>query len=124
VQGTYHFILLSLVDASYLPMIPYFSCELFKTFSWGGCLGNANNFATSEECMATCDRQGKFVAALTADAAKTPARFRAPSRFRATPVVEDTSTKPEVDASNKENELLEAGTYLHISMTLSSENYI
>jgi hypothetical protein len=79
-----------------------------KTFSWGGCLGNANNFATSEECMATCDRQGKFVAALTADAAKTPARFRAPSRFRATPVVEDTSTKPEVDASNKENELLEA----------------
>ena len=108
-QGTiaFHFIVIS---CELFNNDPLFSCELFKTFSWGGCLGNANNFATSEECMATCDRQGKFVAAVTADAAKTPARFRAPSRFRATPVVEDTGTKPEVDASNKENEL-EAGTY-------------
>ncbi|EFX79782.1 hypothetical protein DAPPUDRAFT_304363 [Daphnia pulex] len=72
-----------------------------KTFSWGGCRGNSNNFPTSEECMVTCDRQGKLAAAVTADA-KTPGRFRAPSRFRATPVVEDTA-QPEVDT--KESEL-------------------
>jgi len=30
-----------------------------KTFSWGGCLGNANNFATPEECMEACDKQEK-----------------------------------------------------------------
>lgn len=64
--------------------------------------------------MATCDRQGKLAAAVTADT-KTPARFRAPSRFRATPVVEDTA-QPEVDT--KENEL-EIGTYSYIVI----ENY-
>jgi hypothetical protein len=56
--------------------------------------------------MVTCDRQGKLAAAVTADA-KTPGRFRAPSRFRATPVVEDTA-QPEVDTKESE---LEAGTY-------------
>lgn len=25
-----------------------------KTFIWGGCLGNANNFATKEDCLAAC----------------------------------------------------------------------
>jgi hypothetical protein len=56
--------------------------------------------------MVTCDRQGKLAAAVTADA-KTTGRFRAPSRFRATPVVEDTA-QPEVDTKESE---LEAGTY-------------
>ena len=25
-----------------------------KTFSWGGCLGNANNFETAQDCLAAC----------------------------------------------------------------------
>ncbi|KAI9565498.1 hypothetical protein GHT06_009290 [Daphnia sinensis] len=72
-----------------------------KTFSWGGCRGNANNFATAEECFATCDRQGKARAAVSDP--KTPARFRVSQRFRANPV-EDIAL-PEVDT--KENEHVE-----------------
>lgn len=72
-----------------------------KTFSWGGCQGNANNFASSEECLATCDRQGTARAAVSDP--KTPARFRVSQRFRANPVEE--IALPEVDT--KENEHVE-----------------
>lgn len=105
-----NFIFYNVICSDYIHLI-----ERIKTFSWGGCRGNANNFATSEECAATCDRQAKFVAAVTADA-KTPARFRAPSRFRATPVVD--TTQPEVD-TNKEKELETIGIRFH---TLSSRS--
>ncbi len=30
-----------------------------KTFSYGGCLGNANNFLTHDHCMASCAKEHK-----------------------------------------------------------------
>ena len=39
-----------------LPRFYYDSVEKqCKTFSYGGCMGNANNFETESECQAACD---------------------------------------------------------------------
>ncbi len=46
-----------------------------KTFIWGGCLGNANNFATKEECLAACGSAPVGVMLLAGPAARGAARI-------------------------------------------------
>lgn len=60
-----------------------------KLFSWGGCMGNSNNFATAQECLAACRPPRNPTGAAPEDDTLPAGRARARAPARARGQVED-----------------------------------